>query len=57
MPISGSETASHGMQPVRQVHSSDESPVMGMDAKGPDFCNAFQPVLGHQSYPNVKGRA
>ena len=41
MPISGSEAASDGMQPVRQVHSNSESPVMGGDAKGPDFCKRF----------------
>lgn len=41
MTISGSETASHGMQPVRRVHSSDEFSAMEMDAKGPDFCKCF----------------
>ena len=41
MPISGSEVASHGMQPVRQVHSNDETPVMGADVKEPDFCERF----------------
>lgn len=37
MPISIVEMASEGMQAVRQVHSSNELPVMGRDAKGPDF--------------------
>jgi len=41
MTISGSETTSHGVQPVRRVHSSDEFSVMEMDAKGPDFCKCF----------------
>ena len=41
MPISGSEVASHGMQPVRQVHSNDETPVMEVDVKEPDFCERF----------------
>ena len=48
MPISNSEMASEGMQAVRQVHSSNEFPVMGRDAKGPDFrrasdCVSWQP--------------
>ena len=41
MPISGSEVASHGMQPVRPDNSSDEFSVMEMDAKCPDFCERF----------------
>jgi hypothetical protein len=41
MPISGSETTSDGMQPVRQVRSNSESPVTGGDVKGPDFCKRF----------------
>ena len=40
MPVSNSEMASEGMQAVRQVHSSNELPVMGRDAKGPDFRHA-----------------
>ena len=56
MPISGSEVASNGMQPVRQVHSSDEFSVTEKDAKGPDFCDVFQTVHGYQSCLNVKGR-
>ena len=48
VPISNSEMASEGMQAVRQVHSSNEFPVMGRDAKGPDFrrasdCVSWQP--------------
>ena len=56
MPISGSEVASNGMQPVRQVHSSDEFSVTEKDAKGSDFCDVFQTVHGYQSCLNVKGR-
>ncbi len=56
MPISGSEVASHGMQPVRPDNSSDEFSVMEMDAKCPDFCDVFQAVHGYQSCLNVKGR-
>ena len=41
LPISGSEVASNGMQPVRQVHSSDGFSVMETDAKCPDFCERF----------------
>ena len=44
MPISNSEMASEGMQAVRQVHSSNELPVMGRDAKGPDFRHASDRV-------------
>ena len=48
MPVSNSEMASEGMQAVRQVHSSNEFPVTGKDAKGPDFrhasdCVSWQP--------------
>ena len=34
------EIESEGMQPVRRVHSRNETPVMGVDTKEPDFCNA-----------------
>ena len=57
MPISGSEVASDGMQPVRRDNSSDEFSVMEKDAKCPDFCDVFQAVHGCQSCLNVKGRA
>ena len=56
MPISGSEVASHGMQPVRLDNSSDEFSAMEKDAKCPDFCDVFQAVHGYQSCLNVKGR-
>ena len=56
MPISGSEVASHGMQPVRPDNSSDEFSAMEKDAKCPDFCDVFQAVHGYQSCLNVKGR-
>jgi hypothetical protein len=51
MPISGSETASEVMQPVRRVHSSDEFSAMEMDAKGPDFCKCFPGSPGLSELP------
>lgn len=54
MPISGSETASEVMQPVRRVHSRDEFPVMGIDPKGPDFCKSFPNSSGLSELPERK---
>ena len=54
--ISGSEVPDNEVWEVRQESSSDETPVMGADAKDPDFCNVFQSVHGYQSCLNVKVR-
>ena len=54
--ISRSEMPDDEIWEVRQVHSSDETPAMGVDVKEPDFCDVFQTVHGYQSCLNVKGR-
>jgi hypothetical protein len=54
--IIGREVESNGMQPVRQVYSSDETPVMRADTKGPDFCERFTNSSGQQIHPDIKGR-
>lgn len=55
LPISGSKVAVHGETGVRQDNSSNESPVMGGDAKCPDFCSASHLVRGYQSCPTSRG--
>ena len=55
-PISGSETAPEGMQPVGQEHSRGEIFAMKIDAKVPDFCYRFSSSPGLLIHPNVKGR-
>ncbi len=39
--ISRSEMPDNEVWEVRQVHSNDETPVMGADVKEPDFCERF----------------
>ena len=39
--ISRSEMPDNEVWEVRQVHSNDETPVMGADVKEPDFCECF----------------
>ena len=39
--ISRSEMPDDEVWEVRQVHSNDETPVMGADVKEPDFCERF----------------
>ncbi len=53
-PISGSETVDNGEREVRQVHSRDEFPVMGIDPKGPDFCKRFSNSSGPSELPERK---
>ena len=49
------EIEPEGMQPVRWVHSRNEVPAMGTDAKEPDFCKCSANSSGPQIHPDVKG--
>ena len=51
LPISGSEMADNGEQAVRQAHSRNEIPVMGIGAKGHDFCERFPSSSGLSELP------
>lgn len=53
--ISRSEMTGNGVREVRQVHSSGEFPVMGMDAKEPDFCSASSRERGSPSLQTHQG--
>ena len=55
--IIGREIGSDGMQPVRRVHSRDETSVMEADPKGPDFCNASGTGRGFSSRQPRQGEA
>ena len=50
LPINGSEVADNGMRAVRQARSSNELPVTGREAKGPDFCSASNREQGGPSH-------
>ena len=49
--INGSEIPANGVWGVRHAHSMNEIPVMGIDAKGHDFCKRFPNSSGLSELP------
>lgn len=52
--INGSEMPDNGVWEVRHAHSRNEIPVMGIDAKGHDFCKRFPNSSGLSELPEHK---